>query len=128
MSSIDMNEMGELVRRVARAFVAEEGQFYLSEGDNGAQNIALPLTLDNMVEAIRSVVVEGAARVLGEDLALLILRRSLNGNALTDYGYGLVCSLLEEVCGDLRQMIAEGKDPDAEIARLRAKREAGARS
>lgn len=38
MSSIDMNEM---VCRLAWALLAENGPFFLSVGDNGAQNIAL---------------------------------------------------------------------------------------
>ena len=127
MSSIDMNEIGELVRKLALAFVAENGLYFLSPGDNGTPNIALPLTLENMSETIQNMVVDQAGSVYGADFSMSLLRRSLHGDVLSDTGYELLCSLLEEVCGDLRQMIAEGKDPDAEIARIRAEREAGAR-
>lgn len=117
MSGIDMNKMAY---QMAVAFVAENGPFYLSQGRDGTENISLPLTTDNVTEAIHSAVLDGVAEILGEDFALMMLCRSLDGEALTDYGYGLIVSMLEEVCEAAREMLAEGRDPWAEIARMQA--------
>lgn len=123
-----MNEMSELVRRVALAFVAACGPYFLSEGHQRAPNIALPLTLEKLSETLHNMVVEQAGSVYGEAFSLTVLCNSLDGDALSDTGFSLVCALLEEMCDDLRQMLAEGKDPEVEIARMRREREAGATS
>ncbi|WP_141712044.1 hypothetical protein [Aeromonas caviae] len=128
MSTHEMNEMSELVRRVALAFVAECGPYFLSEGHQRAPNIALPLTLEKLSETLHNMVVEQAGSVYGEAFSLTVLCNSLDGDALSNTGFSLVCALLEEVCDDLRQMLAEGKDPEVEIARMRREREAGATS
>ena len=117
MSSISMNK---IICQIAIAFVAENGPFYLSQGRDGTENISLPLTTDNVTEAIHSAVLDGVAEILGEEFALMMLCRSLDGEALTDYGYSLIVAMLEEVCDAAREMLAEGLDPWAEIARVQA--------
>ncbi|TNI47140.1 hypothetical protein [Aeromonas dhakensis] len=126
MSSIDMSEMGALVSQLARAFVTEWGPYFLSPGSHGAANIALPLTVEDMTATIQNMVVDQAGSVYGPEFSLSVLRNSLDGDALSDTGFSLVCALLEEVCGDIRQMIAEGRDPAVEIARMRSERAARA--
>lgn len=113
---------------MAAAFVADHGVFYLSEGAQGAIKLALPLTPDNVAEAIRWGVVDGAGQAFGEPFALHMLRLSLNGEALTGYGRRLIRSMLEEVCEAMREMMAEGRDPWTELARMQAEQTTGAGS
>ena len=127
MSSIDMNEMGTLVRKLALAFVAECGPNFLSMGKNGSHNIALPLTRASMSNMLQYMVVEQVGSVHGADFALAVLRSSLHGDMLSDSGYELVCALLEGVCEEFRPLIAKGKDPAVEIDRLRTELEGRAR-
>jgi len=110
-----------LADNMARAFVDEVGPFYFSEGADGAPRFALALTVEEVAATIRFSIVDGAAHGLGEAFALHLLQRSIDEEALTDYGYHLIRSMLEEVCETARQMMAEGRDPRAEIAKMQAK-------
>lgn len=113
-------EMNKMAHRMAVAFVAENGPFYLSQGSGGTENISLPLGTDDVTETIKSAVVVGVAEILGDDFAGFMLHLCLDGKALTDYGYSLIVAMLEEVCDAAREMLAEGLDPWAEIARVQA--------
>ncbi|HGE5059138.1 hypothetical protein ACK31H_20935 [Aeromonas caviae] len=117
MSGIDINKMAH---QMAVAFVAENGPFYLSQGSGGTANISLPLGTDDVAETIKSAVVGGLAEILGRDFAVFMLCRCLDGEVLTDYGYSLIETMLEEVCDAAREMLADGRDPWAEISRMQA--------
>lgn len=114
------NEITELVERLSFAYMAVRGC------DFDCRGVRLPLDQEVLTMAIHNQIVgahlEHAGGKQGREDALLMLRHMVAGDELTPLG----CLVLDEMnrafCADVRQMLDEGKDPMAELARERERR------
>ena len=112
---VAMIEINTLVESVARAYLAVRGNTFNHLG------VQLPLTAELLALAIQNNVVgahlEHAGGKQGREDALLMLRHMVAGEALTPLGSLLLDEMNKAFCADVRQMLDEGKDPMAEMAR-----------
>lgn len=112
-----MSEIDKLVSSVARAYLVVRGNTFKHLG------VQLPLNQEVLTMAIRNQIVgahlEHAGGKQGRDDALLMLRHMLAGDELTPLGRLMLDEMNKAFCADVRQMLDEGKDPMAEMARER---------
>ena len=110
-----MNEIDTMVKAVARAYLVVRGNTFNHLG------VQLPLTAELLALAIQNQIVgahlEHAGGKQGREDALLMLRHMLAGDELTPLGSLLLDEMNKAFCADVRQMLDEGKDPMAEMAR-----------
>ena len=110
-----MIEINTLVESVARAYLAVCGDSFTHLG------VQLPLNQEVLTMAIHNQIVgahlEHAGGKQGRDDALLMLRHMLAGDELTPLGSLVLDEMNRAFCADVRQMLDEGKDPMAEMAR-----------
>lgn len=110
-----MTEINTMVKAVARAYLAVCGDSFTHLG------VQLPLNQEVLSMAIRNQIVgahlEHAGGKQGREDALLMLRHMVAGEALTPLGSLLLDEMNKAFCADVRQMLDEGKDPMAEMAR-----------
>ena len=110
-----MTEINTMVKAVARAYLAVRGNTFNHLG------VQLPLDQEVLTMAIQNNIVgahlEHAGGKQGRDDALLMLRHMVAGETLTPLGAVLLDELNKAFCADVRQMLDEGKDPLAELAR-----------
>ena len=112
---VAMTEINKLVEQLTQAYLAARGNVFTHLG------IQLPLAADSLTMAIQSNVVgahlENAGAKQGQADALLMLRHMLAGDELTPLGSLVLDEMNRAFCADVRQMLDEGKDPMAEMAR-----------
>ena len=112
---VAMIEINTLVESVARAYLAVRGNTFNHLG------VQLPLTAELLALAIKNNIVgahlEHAGGKQGREDALLMLRHMLAGDELTPLGSLVLDEMNRAFCADVRQMLDEGKDPMAEMAR-----------
>jgi hypothetical protein len=112
---VAMTEINTLVESVARAYLAARGNTFNHLG------VQLPLTAELLALAIQNNIVgahlEHAGGKQGREDALLMLRHMVAGEALTPLGSLLLDEMNKAFCADVRQMLDEGKNPLAELAR-----------
>ena len=110
-----MNEIDTMVKAVARAYLVVRGNTFNHLG------VQLPLTAELLALAIQNQIVgahlEHAGGKQGQADALLMLRHMLAGDELTPLGSLVLDEMNKAFCADVRQMLDEGKDPMAEMAR-----------
>ena len=110
-----MTEINTLVEQLAQAYLAARGNVFTHLG------IQLPLAADSLTMAIQNNIVgahlEHAGGKQGREDALLMLRHMLAGDELTPLGSLVLDEMNRAFCADVRQMLDEGKDPMAEMAR-----------
>lgn len=112
---VAMTEINKLVEQLALAYLAARGNVFTHLG------IQLPLAADSLTMAIQNNIVgahlEHAGGKQGREDALLMLRHMLAGDELTPLGSLVLDEMNRAFCADVRQMLDEGKDPMAEMAR-----------
>ena len=112
-----MSEIDKLVSSVARAYLVVRGNTFKHLG------VQLPLNQEVLTMAIHNQIVgahlEHAGGKQGQADALLMLRHMLAGDELTPLGSLVLDEMNRAFCADVRQMLDEGKDPMAEMARER---------
>ena len=117
---VAMTEINKLVEQLAQAYLAARGNVFTHLG------IQLPLAADSLTMAIQNNIVgahlEHAGGKQGREDALLMLRHMLLGDELTPLGSLVLDEMNRAFCADVRQMLDEGKDPMAELARERERR------
>ena len=117
---VAMTEINNLVEQLAQAYLAARGNVFTHLG------IQLPLAADSLTMAIQNNIVgahlEHAGGKQGREDALLMLRHMLAGDELTPLGSLVLDEMNRAFCADVRQMLDEGKDPMAELARERERR------
>ena len=110
-----MSEIDKLVSSVARAYLVVRGNTSKHLG------VQLPLNQEVLTMAIHNQIVgahlEHAGGKQGRDDALLMLRHMATGGELTPLGRLMLDEMNRAFCADVRQMLDEGKDPMAEMAR-----------
>ena len=110
-----MTDINELVERLSLAYLLARGNTFNHLG------VQLPLTAELLALAIQNNVVgahlENAGAKQGQADALLMLRHMLAGDELTPLGSLVLDEMNRAFCADVRQMLDEGKDPMAEMAR-----------
>ena len=110
-----MSEIDKLVEQLALAYLAARGNVFTHLG------IQLPLAADSLTMAIQNNIVgahlEHAGGKQGREDALLMLRHMATGGELTPLGRLMLDEMNKAFCADVRQMLDEGKDPLAEMAR-----------
>ena len=110
-----MIEINTMVKAVARAYLLARGNTFKHLG------VQLPLTAELLALAIQNQIVgahlEHAGGKQGQADALLMLRHMLAGDELTPLGSLVLDEMNKAFCADVRQMLDEGKDPMAEMAR-----------
>lgn len=115
-----MSEIGRLVSSVARAYLAVRGNTFNHLG------VQLPLDQEVLTMAIHNQIVgahlEHAGGKQGQADALLMLRHMVVNGTLTALGALVVDQMYCAFCADVHQMLEEGKDPMAELARERERR------
>ena len=109
------SEIDKLVSSAALAYLAARGNTFNHLG------VQLPLTAELLALAIQNNIVgaclERGGGKQGREDALLMLRHMLAGDELTPLGSLLLDEMNKAFCADVRQMLDEGKDPLAELAR-----------
>ena len=109
------SEIDKLVSSAALAYLAARGNTFNHLG------VQLPLTAELLALSIKSNIVgahlEHAGGKQGRDDALLMLRHMVAGETLTPLGVVVLDEMNKAFCADVRQMLDEGKDPMAEMAR-----------
>ncbi|MGL6152809.1 MAG: hypothetical protein ACRC1N_16735 [Aeromonas sobria] len=117
---VAMTEIDKLVKAVARAYLAVRGDSFTHLG------VRLPMGEEVLTIGISNQIVgahlEHAGGKQGRDDALLMLRHMLAGDELTPLGSLVLDEMNRAFCADVRQMLDEGKDPMAELARERERR------
>lgn len=112
---VGMTEINTMVKAVARAYLAVRGNTFNHLG------VQLPLTAELLALAIQNNIVgaclERGGGKQGREDALLMLRHMLAGDELTPLGSLVLDEMNRAFCADVRQMLDEGKDPMAEMAR-----------
>ena len=112
---VAMSEINTMVKAVARAYLAVRGNTFNHLG------VQLPLDQEVLTMAIHNQIVgahlEHAGGKQGREDALLMLRHMVTGEALTPLGVVVLDEMNKAFCADVRQMLDEGKDPMAEMAR-----------
>lgn len=112
---VTMFEIDKLASSVARAYLAVRGNTFNHLG------VQLPLTAELLALAIKNNIVsahlENAGAKQGQADALLMLRHMLAGDELTPLGSLVLDEMNKAFCADVRQMLDEGKNPLAELAR-----------
>lgn len=112
---VAMTEINKLVEQLAQAYLAARGNVFTHLG------IQLPLAADSLTMAIQNNIVgahlEHAGGKQGREDALLMLRHMVAGEALTPLGVVVLDEMNKAFCADVRQMLDEGKNPLAELAR-----------
>ena len=112
---VAMTEINKLVEQLARAYLVSRGNTFKHLG------VQLPLTAELLALAIQNNVVgaclERGGGKQGREDALLMLRHMLAGDELTPLGSLVLDEMNRAFCADVRQMLDEGKDPMAEMAR-----------
>ena len=112
---VAMIEINTLVESVARAYLAVRGNTFNHLG------VQLPLTAELLALAIQNNIVgaclERGGGKQGREDALLMLRHMATGGELTPLGRLMLDEMNRAFCADVRQMLDEGKDPMAEMAR-----------
>ena len=110
-----MNDINELVERLSLSYLVARGNTFKHLG------VQLPLNQEVLTMAIQNNIVgahlEHAGGKQGREDALLMLRHMVAGEALTPLGVAVVAEMNKAFCADVRQMLDEGKDPIAELAR-----------
>lgn len=110
-----MNEIDTMVKAVARAYLVVRGNTFKHLG------VQLPLNQEVLTLAIHNNIVgahlEHAGGKQGREDALLMLRHMLAGDELTPLGSLVLDEMNKAFCADVRQMLDEGKNPLAELAR-----------
>ncbi len=110
-----MNDINELVERLSLSYLVARGNTFKHLG------VQLPLTAELLALAIQNQIVgahlEHAGGKQGQADALLMLRHMLAGDELTPLGSLVLDEMNKAFCADVRQMLDEGKDPMAEMAR-----------
>lgn len=110
-----MSEIDKLVSSVARAYLVVRGNTFKHLG------VQLPLNQEVLTMAIHNQIVgahlEHAGGKQGQADALLMLRHMLAGDGLTPLGSLVLGEMNKAFCADVRQMLDEGKNPLAELAR-----------
>ena len=110
-----MTEINTLVEQLAAAYLLARGREFKHLG------VVLPLDRDVLTMAIQSNVVgahlEHAGGKQGREDALLMLRHMVAGETLTPLGALVMDQMYCALCADVRQMLDEGKNPLAELAR-----------
>ena len=110
-----MTEINTMVKAVARAYLVARGNTFKHLG------VQLPLDQEVLTLAIHNNIVgahlEHAGGKQGREDALLMLRHMLAGDELTPLGSLVLDEMNRAFCADVRQMLDEGKDPMAEMAR-----------
>ena len=110
-----MSEIDKLVSSVARAYLAVRGDSFTHLG------VQLPLNQEVLTMAIQNNIVgahlEHAGGKQGREDALLMLCHMLASDELTELGGTLLDEMNRCFCADVRQMLDEGRDPMAEMAR-----------
>lgn len=115
-----MIEIDLQVNQVAGAYLALRGREFRYLG------VTLPLFKEALVLAIQNNIVgailkhEGAEH--GAASAKLMLDHMLKEKQLTELGISLLDTMNRSFCTDVRQMLDEGKDPMAELAREHERR------
>ena len=109
------SEIDKLVSSAALAYLAARGNTFNHLG------VQLPLTAELLELAIKNNIVgahlEHAGGKQGQADALLMLRHMLAGDELTPLGSLVLDEMNKAFCADVRQMLDEGKNPLAELAR-----------
>lgn len=112
---IEMTEINTMVKAVARAYLAVCGDSFTHLG------VQLPLNQEVLTMAIQNNIVgahlEHAGGKQGREDALLMLRHMATGGELTPLGRLMLDEMNKAFCADVRQMLDEGKNPLAELAR-----------
>ena len=110
-----MNDINELVERLSLAYLLARGNTFNHLG------VQLPLTAELLALAIQNNIVgaclERGGGKQGREDALLMLRHMVAGEALTPLGVVVLDEMNKAFCADVRQMLDEGKNPLAELAR-----------
>ena len=110
-----MSEIDKLVSSVARAYLVVRGNTFKHLG------VQLPLNQEVLTMAIHSQIVgahlEHAGGKQGREDALLMLRHMVTGGELTPLGRLMLDEMNTLFCAEVREMLDEGKDPLAELAR-----------
>ncbi|HHO0757292.1 TPA: hypothetical protein ACRTNY_000207 [Aeromonas hydrophila] len=110
-----MTEINTMVKAVARAYLAVRGNTFNHLG------VQLPLTAELLALAIQNNIVgaclERGGGKQGREDALLMLRHMVTGGELTPLGRLMLDEMNKAFCADVRQMLDEGKNPLAELAR-----------
>ena len=110
-----MSEIDKLVSSVALAYLAVRGNTFNHLG------VQLPLNQEVLTMAIQNNIVgahlEHAGGKQGREDALLMLRHMVAGETLTPLGALVMDQMYCALCADVRQMLDEGKNPLAELAR-----------
>ncbi|MFB3241112.1 hypothetical protein Q7C15_20275 [Aeromonas salmonicida] len=110
-----MTEINTMVKAVARAYLVARGNTFKHLG------VQLPLDQEVLTLAIHNNIVgahlEHAGGKQGREDALLMLRHMLAGDELTPLGSLVLDEMNKAFCADVRQMLDEGKNPLAELAR-----------
>ena len=114
---VPMTDINELVERLSLSYLVARGNTFKHLG------VQLPLTAELLALAINNQIVaahlEHAGGKQGREDALLMLRHMVAGEALTPLGVVVLDEMNKAFCADVRQMLDEGKDPMAEMARER---------
>lgn len=112
---VGMTEINTMVKAVARAYLAVRGNTFNHLG------VQLPLTAELLALAIQNNIVgaclERGGGKQGREDALLMLRHMVTGGELTPLGRLMLDEMNKAFCADVRQMLDEGKNPLAELAR-----------
>lgn len=112
---VAMTDINELVERLSLAYLAVRGCEFEHLG------VQLPLNQEVLTMAIQNNIVgahlEHAGGKQGQADALLMLRHMLAGDELTPLGSLVLDEMNKAFCADVRQMLDEGKNPLAELAR-----------
>ncbi len=110
-----MTEIDKLVKAVARAYLLARGNTFKHLG------VQLPLNQEVLTMAIQNNIVgahlEHAGGKQGREDALLMLRHMVAGDELTPLGTLVLDEMSKAFCADVRQMLDEGKNQLAELAR-----------
>lgn len=110
-----MTDINELVERLSLAYLLARGNTFNHLG------VQLPLTAELLALAIQNNIVgaclERGGGKQGREDALLMLRHMVTGGELTPLGRLMLDEMNKSLCADVRQMLDEGKDPMAEMAR-----------
>lgn len=112
---VAMTDINELAERLSLAYLAVRGCEFEHLG------VRLPLDQEVLTMVIQNNIVgahlEHAGGKQGREDALQMLRHMVAGEALTPLGVVVLDEMNKAFCADVRQMLDEGKDPMAEMAR-----------
>lgn len=110
-----MTEINKLVEQLVQSYLMARGNTFKHLG------VQLPLNQEVLTMAIQNNIVgahlEHAGGKQGREDALLMLRHMVAGDELTPLGTLILDEMNKSLCADVRQMLDEGKDPMAEMAR-----------